>query len=79
MLYHKNIKTIFTRESQRIKTCCAHSRDRRRAYCHIDMVPDLAVVIIIQSAFTAEIKAFILKTQLKHTVEFICIFWSKSS
>ena len=47
------------------------SLQNRRAYCHIDIVPDYAYIVIIynQSAFTAEINAFILKTQLKHTVE----------
>jgi hypothetical protein len=33
-----------------------------------DTKPQLPMVIIDQSAFTAEINMFILKTQLKHTV-----------
>jgi hypothetical protein len=52
-----------------------------------DTKPQLPMVIIDQSGFTAEINMFILKTQLKHSfyaviqknLEFICTFWSKSS
>ena len=49
------------------------SLQNRRAYCHIDIYSTRLclcpmVIIYNQSAFTAEINAFILKTQLKHTL-----------